>query len=300
MTKKSKTVVFFGSGPVAAKSLELLLKHTVVEAIITKPTTLSEMSCIDAEIPTFGVSNVTELNDLIDSSKFTSQLGVLIDFGIIVSQKVIDSFDLGIVNSHFSMLPELRGADPITFSILSGQETTGVSLMLLVDKMDEGPILAQSPYKIPKGCNTPELTQSLIELSDSSLKSILPLYFDGLAKPLSQSEIIESTGKTPTYSRKLTKDDGIIDWSKPAEQIEREIRAYAGWPRSRSKLADKDVIVTTSHLYKSSGEPGQVIVSNKHLVVACGKDALEIDSLQPAGKKEMPASAFLAGYGKLL
>src|SRR5882672_4684555 len=102
-------------------------------------------SVVPTNVPVVTASNKTELDSLLGQLHFTSRLGVLIDFGVIVSQKAIDHFDLGIINSHFSILPEWRGADPITFSILSGQEETGVSLMLLVRAMDEGPLLAQVP-----------------------------------------------------------------------------------------------------------------------------------------------------------
>ena len=121
--------VFFGSGPVAKRNLEQLLDSFQLEAIITKPATLRDMAAIAGNAPVFAVQNKSELDELITTKKFTSQLGVLIDFGIIVSQKVIDSFPRGIVNSHFSLLPELRGADPISFAILEGLRETGVSLM---------------------------------------------------------------------------------------------------------------------------------------------------------------------------
>src|SRR5262249_45964550 len=156
-------------------------------------------------------------------------------FGIIVSQKTIDYFPLGIINSHFSLLPQWRGADPITFSILSGQKQTGVSLMLLVAAMDEGPLLSQGVYDIEPDETTPSLTDSLIKLSHALLVDALPRYAAGDITARSQEVVAQMMGipTEPSYSRKLTKEDGIIDWKKPAEQIEREIRAFADWPKSR-------------------------------------------------------------------
>lgn len=295
MTKTSLKVVFFGSGPVAAKSLELLAQDFNVEAVITKPSTLSEMSAITSA-PTHAVSNKKELDELFAKATFTSQVAVLIDFGIIVSQTVIDYFPKGIVNSHFSLLPQWRGADPITFSILSGQKQTGVSLMLLVEAMDEGPLLAQAPYDIQPNETTPTLTASLIELSHQSLKNTLPLWLLDEIQAAPQETISQYPDKL-SYSRKLTKADGIIDWSKPAAQIEREVRAFIEWPKSRTTIGGLDVVITSSKVVKKQIEPcGKFWVENKQLFVSCGKDSLEILTLKPAGKKEMPATAFLAGY----
>lgn len=306
------SIIFFGSGPVAAKSLELLSKDFAIEAIVTKPVpahhrgdfpviTLAEK----LGLKTLFASSKDELDDLFASSPVTSRAAVLIDFGIIVSQKVIDYFPLGIINSHFSLLPEWRGADPISFAILSGQKQTGVSLMLLVEAMDEGPLLAQAPYDIPADATTPSLTEVLIDLSNECLKNILPLWLDGKTQPAPQEEVTMAASKEPTYSRKLTKQDGILDWNKPAEQLEREIRAYIDWPKSRTELAGKEVIITGAHAVPSDSpddKPGHIeyLSDVGVIMVTTSGGSLCIDTLKPAGKKGMPVKAFLAGYGKNL
>jgi methionyl-tRNA formyltransferase len=302
MTKKSETVVFFGSGPVAAKSLELLAQDFAIEAVVTKPQPVHHKEAFPvitlAEklgLPVHTATDKKSLDDLFAKSSFTSRLGVLIDFGIIVSQKVIDYFPLGIVNSHFSVLPEWRGADPITFSILSGQKSTGVSLMLLVAAMDEGPLLAFGEYQLPGDITTPILTDHLIQFSHMLLKHELPAYFDG-KKPSPQSV----TKRAVSYSRKLTKADGLLDWKKPAQQLEREIRAFIEWPKSRATLAGKDVVITKAHVVKQKGPSGKVVVLGKQLVIYCGKDALVIDTLKPAGKNEMSGQSFIAGHREQL
>ena len=299
-TATKPTVVFFGSGPVAARSLELLLAHQEVEAIVTKPTTFQEMTDIAGSIPVYTVANRRELDELMSNETFKSTLGILIDFGIIVSKKVIDTFKLGIINSHFSVLPQWRGADPISFAILSGQPTTGVSLMLLDEGMDTGKILVTRSIPIFPDDTTPSLTAKLIDLSDSLLAEYVPHYVNGDQPPRSQSHPDRAT-----YSRKLTKEDGIIDWSKPAAVIEREIRAFIEWPKSRTTLGNKDVIITKAHAVlgqPSDGEPGDINIADggKELGIVTGSGTLWIDELKPAGKKEMPTQAFLAGYGHLL
>lgn len=296
------TIVFFGSGPVAAKSLELLAQDFSIEAVVTKPKPehhRGNFPVIDMaeklDLPISTVSKRVDLSELIATKPFQSKLGVLIDFGIIVGQDAIDYFPLGIINSHFSVLPEWRGADPITFAILSGQPTTGVSLMLIDHGMDTGKILKTKSIKVDPSDTSTSLTDKLITLSNEMLVENLPEYISATLKPREQSHPDRAT-----YSRKLTKEDGIIDWGKSSDVIEREIRAFIEWPKSSTQLADKDVTITASHTVEKSGTFGNVEVQGKEIIVYCGKDALVIDKLKPAGKNEMTAEAFLAGHKHLL
>ena len=303
MNQKSKTIVFFGSGPVAAKALQLLSENFNVEAVITKPKpehhrgsfpTIEMAESLGMKVLT--ASNRSELKTLISTQEFKSDIAVLIDYGIIVDQPIIDSFPLGIVNSHFSLLPEWRGADPITFSILSGQGETGVSLMLLVEAMDEGPLLAQSPFKIEKDMTTPALTEKLIELSDALLNNILPEYIQGHVQPFDQIEASIAQVESPSYSRRLTKLDGKLDWQKSAEALEREIRAFADWPKSYTEITGSQIVITQAHATDDSGNPGTIWINNKQFGIYCGEGLLVVDKLKPSGKQEMSTEAYLAGH----
>lgn len=305
MKQLSDKIVFFGSGPVAAQSLALLADDFSFEAVVTKPRPPHHRGSVPVlelaerlHLPVYTAENGAELNKLFAKKPFQSRLGVLIDFGIIVSQAVIDYFPLGIINSHFSLLPEWRGADPITFSVLSGQKQTGVSLMLLTAGMDEGPLLGHTIVDIPPEITTGELTQILIQSSYHALQTVIPRYVSGSITPRSQESVATELGRstTPTYSRKLTKNDGILDWSKPAVQLEREIRAFNEWPKSRANLGKFDVIVTKAHVVEASGTPGALSINGKSPIVFCGEQALALDRLKPAGKQEMTGEAFLAGY----
>lgn len=309
MKKMSKPIIFFGSGPVAAASLELLAINFTIETVVTKPRPAhhkGDMPVLDVaarlNLPVKTAANKRELDDLFSHRPFKSTVGVLVDFGIIVSRKVIDYFPLGIVNSHFSILPEWRGADPITFAILSGQKETGVSLMLLVEAMDEGPLLAYGECEIDDNATTIELTQDLIHLSDALLSDQLPRYMAGEAQSMPQTV----TGRAVSYSRKLTKEDGLLDWSKPAAVLEREIRAFIVWPKSRTTLAGKDVVITKAHVVPGNSpnrRPGDVetsLISEGALMIETTDGRLCVDMLKPAGKQEMTAKAFLAGHKKQL
>ncbi|HSW99740.1 MAG TPA: methionyl-tRNA formyltransferase [Patescibacteria group bacterium] len=303
MKKTSETIIFFGSGPVAAESLRLLAQKFRIEAVITKPRPAHHRGSVpvleaaeELELNTYTAKDRKELDNFFHTATFESRLGVLIDFGIIVSRDVINFFPLGILNSHFSILPEWRGADPITFAVLSGQETTGVSLMLLVEAMDEGPLLGYGEHELTPETTASDLTADLIKLSFSLLKTVVPAYLEGAVKPAPQA----ITGRETSYSRKLTKIDGEIDWSKPAQQIEREVRAFIEWPKSHATLGKLGVIITEGHVVSLSGKPGIVAVINGLPVVYCGEQALELVRLKPAGKKEMTGQAFLAGYKSAL
>jgi methionyl-tRNA formyltransferase len=328
----TEPIVFFGAGDVAARSLKMLAQSFTIEAVVTKPRPehhhgswpVLELAQV-LDLPVVEVANKKETTARVTSAGFKSRVGVLIDFGIIVEQQVIDLFPLGIVNSHFSLLPQWRGADPITFSILSGQSKTGVSLMLLVEKMDEGPLLAVGEIDITPTMTTPELTSHLIGLSATLLKDILPKYLDGEVVGASQEKVADAVGYSgePSYSRKLTKEDGILDWAKPAVQLEREIRAYADWPKSRCIIGGHAVIITEAHVEAGEGTPGAFWLStaepsgitpdnngttangtgtrrrsSAQLGIYTSKGVLMIDRLKPAGKGEMPIAAFLNGYSK--
>jgi methionyl-tRNA formyltransferase len=297
MKKMSKTIVFFGSGPVAAQSLALLSRDFEIEAVITKPQPKHHKQPFpvltvaqEQGLRVLTANSQQELSSVFEENDLKSELGIIIDHGIIVSHDVIERFSLGIINSHFSLLPRWRGADPISFAILNGDSETGVSIMVIVDRLDEGNLLTQQSITIAPNATTPSLTTELIALSHHLLAEIVPLYQAGGVEAYPQAN------ETPTYSHKLSKADGIINWNKPAAQLEREVRAYLGWPRSRTQLGGVDITITAAHVGLGSGEPGAVSIEQQQLVIYCGQDTLIVDTLIPSGRKEMSAQSFLNGY----
>jgi methionyl-tRNA formyltransferase len=243
-------------------------------------------------IPVFQPAKKAELDKLIRTQKFASPVGLVVDYGLIIPESVIDSFPYKIVNSHFSLLPEWRGADPITFAILSGQKKTGVTLMVIVPALDEGEIIAQAKYALGDDVTIHQLTNDLSALSNELLIEQLPRYVEGKVTPVPQSSTVH-----PTYSRKLVKADGQIDWTKPAEELERQVRAFLGWPGSFTNLRGLDATVTAAHVGPQSGTSGELFVDESgNLGGYAGQGSLIIDRLKPAGKPEMTSKAFLAGH----
>lgn len=148
--------------------------------------------------------------------------------------------------------------------------------------MDAGPIYGQSEFELDGTETKQSLADQLIEVGKSMIIELLPGILDGSIIALPQDD------SRATYDKLITKDDGMIDLGKPAIQLEREVRAYMEWPKSRTVLAGKEVIITKAHVAQTA-EP-------KQLVLKTAKDYIVIDRLKPAGKPEMSAQAFLAGY----
>lgn len=221
---------------------------------------------------------------------FGAEAAVLIAYGKIVPAGILDLFPKGIINVHPSLLPRHRGPSPIESAIVDGDNETGVSLMRLAAEMDTGPVYAQQTIALSGKETKQELADRLSALGAELVMEYLPKVLDGSAEPLPQPET------DATYDHLITKAAGQIDWAKPAVRLEREVRAYAGWPRSRTRLGSTDAVITAAHALAGRGQPGTLRVEAKELGVYTGDGLLIIDSLIPAGKKEMPATAFLAGY----
>lgn len=223
--------------------------------------------------------------DIIDELRsFDATVGVLVAYGKIVPESIIDVFPRGIVNIHPSLLPLHRGPTPIESVILNGETETGVSIMQLVKAMDAGPVYAQQRLTLRGDETKYELASTLLNIGKDMLIEHLPAIIDGSLQPTVQDD------GAATYDDKLNPESSVLDFSKPAERLEREIRAYADWPKSRTRLANKDVIITAAHIETdadNNGKPGIIIETTTQRLV--------IDKLKPAGKAEMTAQAFMAG-----
>ena len=170
--------------------------------------------------------------------------------------------------------------------------------MLITAGLDEGEVLSWGVYNIKAEETSETLTQCLVHLSDALLLDALPKYLSGEIKPAPQDKAanIMKLPAKPTYSRKLTKQDGLLDWQKPAVQLEREIRAFSEWPKSYTKFKDLDVVITSAHSIEQSGKPGKIVATKKDLTIYCGQGALVIDNIKPAGKPQMSIESFLNGH----
>jgi len=239
-------------------------------------------------IPLLSPAKLSEARDELQA--FGAQAAVLVAYGKIVPQSIIDLFPSGIINIHPSLLPKHRGPTPIESIILDGDKETGVSLMRLSAKMDAGPVYAQETVLLSGTETKPALAEQLLNVGKDMLIAYLPQILDGSLEPTGQAN------DEATYDKLLQRADSELDFSKPAEQLEREIRAYAGWPRSRAMVGTTEVIITQAHTANEHGVAGTLRLDGNEMAMYCDNGLLVIDRLIPSGKKEMSATAFLAGY----
>lgn len=304
MTNISQKIIFFGTEDFSAASLQALIEQGYsLSAVVTKPDTrkgrgkqltppLVKTIAATHNIPVWQPTNILDIES--DIRALQPVAGVLVSFGKIIPQSIIDLFTPGIINVHPSKLPMYRGPSPIEAAILHGDNETGVTLMKLAAKMDAGPTYCTKPFALTGTETQSALYSTLARKGAELLIETLPAILDASLHPIPQDET------QATYCRLLTKDQGVIDWTKPAQQIEREIRAYLSWPQSRTTFKATDLIITSAHVVPSpvnSGVPGEYSLSPGALTVRAGQDTcLAIDTVKPVGKKEMPIQAFLSGY----
>lgn len=311
MKKISETIVFFGNERLAtgvrtnAPTLQALAEAGYnIAAVVSNYEAGQSRNARQLEIwevaerysiPVLLPTKLTDITERLRS--FNATVGVLVAYGKIVPQTIIDIFPKGIVNIHPSLLPLHRGPTPIESVILKGEEQTGVSIMKLVKEMDTGPVYAVQEVPLQGKESKQELSEKLLGLGKDLLISSLPGVIDGTLIPQPQDD------SKATYDTLLSKEDGIIDWTKSATQLEREIRAFAEWPKSRTELAGKETIITRAHVgeYSELTPQAKPFITPDGLVgLLTGEGLLVIDHLKPAGKKEMSAKEFIAGYGRLL
>ncbi len=317
MHSKEKTcarVVFFGTSEFAIPSLEALLEHgyTVLAAVTTpdKPSgrknILTPPSVKVAAklrgISVFQPQLLTTPEFFNAIRELAPDLFVTAAYGTVIPKKILDVPARGALNVHPSLLPRWRGPSPIQYAMLQGDTETGVTIMQMDALMDHGPIVVQRPLEISK-TTYPELHDALAKLGAELLIETLPLYFDGAITLTAQDHV------KATYSKKITKADGRIDWSRPAEHIERMVRAFTPWPGTWTtwpsangvlRLKIEAAAVTDDHSQARS-VPGTVWRSALYpLAVTTGKRGLAVSSLILEGKKATDAFSFVHGHSEII
>lgn len=234
-------------------------------------------------------------------------LGIVAAYGQIIPKEILDIPKFGFLNVHPSLLPKYRGSSPIQSAILNGDKKTGVTIILMDEKMDHGGIIFNFKLLISnKKITYPELQKELAEKGAKLLSETIPKWLKGVIKPKAQDE------SKITYTKILKKEDGKVDWRKSAEEIERQIRAFDPWPGSYTfweksgkavqiKILKARVLESPSSVKYPVGKA--LVVPQNELGVQCGKgflsgagDFLVIEKLQMEGGKEMNSEEFLRGH----
>ncbi|HEY2003953.1 MAG TPA: methionyl-tRNA formyltransferase [Candidatus Saccharimonadia bacterium] len=294
-------IVFFGTDAFSVPSLvHLLAAEWNVVAVVTKPdshtgrgqelTSPAVKRLAEARhIPVFQPRKLSDIEDQL--SDLSPTAGIVVAYGRIIPASILRLFPKGVINVHASLLPKYRGASPIEAAILNGDPATGVTLMQLDTGLDTGPTYDNSTLQLAGTENRLSLYEQLAELGADLLETKLTAILGGTIVPIPQDS------PQATTTRLITKDDGRINWSQPAETLERQIRAYLGWPGSRAELAGTEITITQAHVFPKDGPAGTAYKTPaSELAVYAAKGSLIIDYLKPAGKREMTGPEFLAGH----
>lgn len=209
-------------------------------------------------------------------------------YGLILPQEVLDTPRLGCLNIHASLLPRWRGAAPIHRALLAGDTQTGITIMQMDAGLDTGDMLLKKSLPIAAQDTSATLHDALREMGARLIVKALDLAQNGNLKPEAQDE------QKSTYAAKLTREEGKIDWSQPALEIERQIRALTPWPSTFFKLGEETIKLLDAEITdKLSGQAGTLL--DKDFTVACGQGALRLTLVQQSGKKPTDGASFLRG-----
>lgn len=222
---------------------------------------------------------------------YEADIFVVAAFGQILSKEILDMPKYGCVNIHASLLPRLRGAAPIQWSIIDGDEKTGVTIQQMDVGLDTGDILAVKEVEIASDETGGSLFDKLAIAGADLIVETLPLIEAGKITPVPQDESLS------TYAKKLSKDMGLIDWNMPAVAIERLIRGCSPWPSSYSNIGGKSLKIWKAAVTDTKATPGEVSeVTKESITIGCGEGSLVVEELQLEGKKRMSVHDFLLGY----
>ncbi len=302
MVDASLRIVFFGMPLFAVPTLDALLasRHRVV-AVVTQPDRPRgrgqriadapvKARAVAADLPVLQPDRLRDPAFVPQLRGFDADLGVVAAYGKILTDDVLASPRMGMINVHASLLPKYRGAAPVHRAVIAGDTETGVTIMRVVKALDAGPMLAKVHRPIGDDETSATVEGGLARLGATLLVETV----DGLAA----GRVTETPqdDASATYAPRLTKDDGIVDWSRPAIAIHNQIRGLHPWPHAYSYVNGRRLILLAAR-WQTDGRhvPGTVVEARgDRLAVATGDGVLQLLQVQPEGKRPMPSRDFLA------
>jgi methionyl-tRNA formyltransferase len=300
-------IVFFGSAHFAVAALEALIKsgHELV-CVVTQPDkkkgrhlhvaeTDVKSTAVAAKLKTFQPENIKAKESVDFLKSLDADLFVIVAYGQIFSQELLDIPKIMPINIHASLLPRYRGAAPINWAIINAEKKAGVSIMYVSLKMDSGPVILQKEIKIEENDTAVSLEEKLRNLGAELLMDALKLIGSRNYCLLEQDE------EQVILAPKLKKEDGLIDWDEPAIDIHNQVRGVLPWPGAFTCYRGKMLKVFQSDVLpifpNHRPVPGEVVRADKYgIVVACGRGFLNLKELQLEAGKRMSAQNFIIGH----
>jgi len=311
---RSVRTIFLGSGSFAVPIVETIAAHPAVDlvATVTAPDRPAGRGRRPRGVPVALVASgrgwpIFQPARLHGDAaqhrllELQPELLLLADYGQIVPATLLDAAAHGALNVHPSLLPRHRGASPVAATILAGDSETGVTVIRMDAGVDSGPIVAQERVPVAPDETAPRLEARLAALGARLLSDLLEPWLRGQLVPLPQAD----TGATMT--RRLRREDGRLDWTRPAVELERQVRAYQPWPGSFAPspagtltVWRAGVVAGAAHESRPGSGPGTVVPFGRGLAVVCGSGALEVLEVQLAGRGRMSGRDLRNGYSGLV
>lgn len=299
-------IIFFGSSDFSVPILEELTGAEEVVLVVTQPDrrkgralkmapTAVKLKAEELGIEAFQPAKVNSKESIEFLKKFNADLFIVASFGQIMSKTLLSLPKLYCLNVHASLLPKYRGAAPINWAIANGEKETGVTIMRMNEKMDEGEIALEEALPISEKDDAIELTKKLSIKGSRLLLGAIKLAKDN------NIEFKAQDSSAATYAPKLKKEDGLIDWTKGADEIYNKIRAFQPWPGCFTHLDKKILKIWKAAPITDYGdtniEPGVILeVNKKSILVKTGRGALKIEELQLEGSRRISAEEFIIGH----
>jgi len=250
---------------------------------------------VEYQLPVFQPQSLKEPEQQRILSELQADIMVVVAYGLILPQAVLDAPRLGCINVHASILPRWRGAAPIQRAIEAGDSGTGVTIMQMDAGLDTGAMLSVSRCEIDSSETSASLHQKLEQLGAPALLHTLAALSNGLAVA------VEQDNQLSCYAAKITKQEALVDWSQPAQLLDRQIRAFNPFPAAYTTLGELRIKIWQAEPTKATGlTPGQIIsTDNAGLLVSCGEQSLLLTEIQLPGKSRMAVSEVLKSRGEL-
>jgi len=294
-------VVFMGSPDFALPALSILKENYKIAGVITQPNRAAgrgrelkpppvKSLALELNLPVYQPEKLSDPDVIHQLQTWQPDLIVVAAYGQILRKDVLDLPQYGCLNIHASLLPRWRGAAPINAAILAGDAETGVTIMKMDAGLDTGPMLAKKSMRLKPDDTAGSVFQSLSKLGADLLIETLPDYVSGKITPESQ------TDQGATYAPMLKKEDGLLDFSHSAAELERRVRAMNPWPGAWFEWNGNILKVMRASISEIKGRnSGSRFTVNGRPAVMCADSALILEEVQPAGKKIMDGKSFLSG-----